>query len=325
MPALFRHSFLSLGLALSLFATPGAHAQEQKGKLITIVVPFTPGSGPDAAARAIIDPLSEALNQPVIVENRVGASGNIGTASVARATPDGTTLLLTANTIVLNPSLFKNVEYDPTKSFAPIALVAKGHMALAVSTNVPANTLSELTALVKASPGKINYASPGKGTPHHLAMELLQISTDAKMTHVPYSGLAKAVTDLTGGHVDAMFVGLHTIAPLARSSKVKIIGVSSLQRAAGSPEVPTLIEQGLPGFEVETWFGLLAPAGTPKETIEKINAALNKALQQPAVVKSFEAQGLDILGGSPDRLEQLLKSDQAKWAKVIKDAGLSAE
>lgn len=325
MLSLFRCPILSLGLALGLVVSHGALAQEQKGKLITIIVPFTPGSGPDAAARAIIDPLSEELNQTVIVENRVGASGNIGTASVARAAPDGSTLLLTANTIVLNPSLFKNVEYDPIKSFSPIALVAKGHMALAVASNVPANTLAELTKLAKASPGKINYASPGKGTPHHLATELLQISTDTKMTHVPYSGLAKAVTDLTGGHVDAMFVGLHSIAPLARSGKVKIIGVSSLQRASTSPDVPTMVEQGLPGFEVETWFGLLAPAGTPKETIDRLNAALNKALQRPAVVKGFQTQGLEILGGEPAKLEQLLKSDQAKWAKVIKDAGLSAE
>lgn len=325
MFSLIRYSSLSLGLALALLFSHGASAQEQKGKIITIIVPFTPGSGPDAAARTIIDTLSEELNQTVIVENRVGASGNIGTASVARAAPDGSTLLLTANTIVLNPSLFKNVEYDPIKSFSPISLIAKGHMALAVSANVPANTLNELTKLVKSSPGKINYASPGKGTPHHLAMELLQISTDTKMTHVPYSGLAKAVTDLTGGHVDAMFVGLHTIAPLARASKVKIIGISSMQRASSSPDVPTMVEQGLPGFEVETWFGLLAPAGTPKETIERINSALNKALQRPAVIKSFEAQGLEILGGGPDKLEQLLKSDQAKWAKVIKDAGLSAE
>lgn len=316
---------LSLGLALSLVFGTSALAQDAKKKLITIVVPYTPGSGPDATARALIDPLGEELNQTIIVENRVGASGNIGTASVARATPDGATLLLAANTIVLNPSLFKSVDYDPINSFSSIGLVAKGHMALAVSTNVPANTLSEFTQLLKSNPGRINYASPGKGTPHHLAMELLQISTGTKMTHVPYSGLAKAVTDITGSHVDAMFVGLHTIAPLARASKVKIIGVSSLQRATTASDVPTMAEQGLPGFEVETWFGLLAPAGTPSETVQRLNQALNKAMQRPAVVKSFDAQGLELIGGAPDKLDQLLRSDQAKWTTVIKDSGLTAE
>lgn len=325
MLRIMRFLALSLGLVFSLFLCPTAYAQDTKGKLITLIVPFTPGSGPDATARAIIEPLSEELNQTIIVENRVGASGNIGTASVARAAPDGSTLLLTANTIVLNPALFKNVEYDPIKSFAPIMLVAKGHMALAVSSKVSSNTLGELTEFVKSNPGKTNYASPGKGTPHHLAMELLQISTKTQMTHVPYSGLAKAVTDLTGGHVDAMFVGLHTIAPLARASKVKIIGVSSLQRAEMAKDIPTIAEQGLPGFEVATWFGLLAPAGTPTDTIERINTALNKVLKRPAIVKSFQAQGLDIIGGSPGQLDQLLRNDQAKWLKVIKDSGIAAE
>lgn len=322
---LMRCSAPLLGLACLLLLCPTVFAQDAKGKIITIIVPYTPGSGPDATARAIIDPLSEELNQTIVVENRAGASGNIGTASVARAAPDGSTLLLTANTIVLNPGLFKKIEYDPIGSFAPVMIVAKGHMALAVSSNVSANTLSEFVALVKSSPNKINYASPGKGTPHHLAMELLQISTNTKMTHVPYGGLAKAVTDLTGSHVDAMFVGLHTIAPLARSSKVKIIGVSSLQRAKMAEDIPTMAEQGLPGFEVETWFGLLAPAGTPDNVVQRLNTALNKVLRRPAVISNFNAQGLEIVGGTPDGLAQLLNSDQAKWLKVIKDSGLTAE
>jgi tripartite-type tricarboxylate transporter receptor subunit TctC len=321
---LIRSAALILWLAFSMLPS-SAFAQETRGKLITIIVPFTAGSGPDVTARAFVDPLGEELNQTIIVENRIGASGNIGTASVARAEPDGTTLLLTANTIVLNPGIFKKIGYDPIKSFTPIMLVAKGHMALAVSTKIPSNTLSEFIALAKSSPGKINYASPGRGTPHHLAMELLQNSTGAKMTHVPYSGLAKTVTDLTGGHVDAMFVGLHSIAPLARSAKVKIIGVSSLQRAQSATDIPTIAEQGLPGFEVETWFGLLAPAGTPHDVVERINVALNRVLQRPAINSSFKAQGLELVGGTPDALGDLLKSDQVKWLKVIRDAGIAAE
>jgi len=314
-----------LALALSPLWVSGTSAQDAKGKLITIIVPFTPGSGPDVTARALADPLGEDLNQTVIVENRIGASGNIGTASVARAAPDGTTLLLTANTIVLNPGIFKKIGYDPIDSFAPISLIANAHMALAISNKTPANTLSEFIALAKANPGKINYASPGRGTPHHLAMELLQNSTGTKMTHVPYSGLAKTITDLTGGHVDAMFVGLHSIAPLGRAGKVKVIGVSSLQRSPSAADIPTIAEQGVPGFEVETWFGLLAPAGTPPETVARINAALDKVLRRQAIVDSFKAQGLEIVGGPPDRLAKLLKSDQAKWLKVIQDAGIAAE
>lgn len=317
-------------VAISLFACVATlpadvHAQDAKGKVITIVVPYTAGSGPDAAARSIIEPLREELGQPVVVENRVGASGNIGTTNVARAVPDGTTLLLAANTIVLNTGLFSKLDYDPIKSFAPIMVVAKGHMALVISNKVEANSLADFLALAKSKPGTINYASPGRGTPHHLAMELLQTSTGIKVTHVPYSGLARAVTDLTGSHVDAMFVGLHTIAPLARASKAKILGVSSLQRADTAKETPTLAEQGLREFEVETWFGLFAPAGTPADIVEKINAALNKALNKQAVRNSFSAQGLQIVGGAPDRLTQLLKSDQTKWLKIIKDAGIVAE
>jgi len=320
-----RGASLLLGLILGLFPLSSVSAQDAKGRLITIIVPFTPGSGPDVMARALADPLGEELNQTIIVENRIGASGNIGTASVARATPDGTTLLLTANTIVLNPGLFKTIGYDPIASFTPISLVANAHMALAVSTRIPANSLAEFIALAKASPGKINYASPGRGTPHHLAMELLQNSTGTKMTHVPYSGLAKTITDLTGGHVDAMFVGLHTIAPLGRAGKVKVIGVSSLQRAQSAADIPTIAEQGLPGFDVETWFGLLAPAGTPREVVQRINTALDKVLQRPAIVDSSRAQGLQLVGGPPERLADLLKSDQAKWLKVIRDAGITAE
>ena len=303
----------------------GVHAQTAAGRTITIVVPFTPGSGVDTVARAVAEPLRELLNQVVVVENRVGASGNIGTYSVARATPDGTTLLMTANTIVLNVGLFKNLNYDPLANFAPIMEVATGHMALATNGALPPNSLKEFIEYTKANQATVNYASPGRGTPHHLAMELLKHSAGIELTHVPYSGLAKSISDLVGGHVSAMFVGVNSIMPLADDKKVKVLGVGSLQRVPSAPNVPTIAEQGLPGFEVESWFGLLAPAGTPAETVQRINTAMNEILKRPEIVAVLAKQGLNVVGGPPDRLRQLLASDLTKWLKVIKDAGISPE
>jgi len=302
-----------------------AHAQATTGRTITIVVPFTPGSGVDTVARAVAEPLREILNQVVVVENRVGASGNIGTYSVARAAPDGTTLLMTANTIVLNAGLFKNLNYNPLTNFSPIIEVATGHMALATTFELPPNTLKEFIAYTRNNQATVNYASPGRGTPHHLAMELLKNSAGIALTHVPYSGLAKSISDLVGGHVSAMFVGVNSIMPLADDKKVKVLGVGSLQRVASAPQVPTIAEQGLPGFEVESWFGMLAPAGTPAETVERINVAMNDVLKRPEIVAVLAKQGLYVVGGSPDRLGQLLASDLTKWLRVIKDSGIAPE
>jgi tripartite-type tricarboxylate transporter receptor subunit TctC len=310
-----------------LFCTGGlAYAQPGSKKPITIVVPFSPGSGSDILARTLTDPLRERLGQIVVVENRVGASGNIGTGNVARAAPDGNTLLLTANTIVLNAGLFKDPGYDPITSFSPIMEIATGHMALVTNPALPPNTVQEFIAFAKARPAdSIHYATPGRGTPHHLAMELFKSSTGMQLEHVPYSGLAKSITDVVGGHVETMFVGLHSVTSLVRNSKLKVLGVGSRERLASAPEVPTIAEQGLPGFEVEAWFGLLAPAATPLATINRINAAMNDALKQPEVTDVLAKQGLDLIAGSPERLRQLLAADLEKWLKVIKDAGIPAE
>jgi tripartite-type tricarboxylate transporter receptor subunit TctC len=309
-----------------LLASGGApYAQSPGAKHVTIVVPYTPGSGGDTIARVLAEPLREKLNQVVVVENRVGASGNIGTFSVAKSQPDGHTLLLAANTIVLNVGLFKDPGYDPLASFAPVMVVATGHMALATKPTLSANSVQDLVALAKADPGKINYASPGRGTPHHLAMELLKGSAGVQMVHVPYSGLAKSMTDLVGGHVDTMFVGLHSVMPLAKDGKAKILGVGSRQRVPSAAQIPTIAEQGLPGFEVEVWFGLLAPVGTPPDMIARINAAMNEVLKQPEVIAALDKQGLTLVGGSPERLSGLLADDLKTWLKVIKDAGIATE
>lgn len=325
-----RHTRRTLLLATAVSAAlasgfTSAQAQPGSKPPLTIVVPYTPGSGADTIARAIAEPLREKLGQVVVVENRVGASGNIGTYGVARAAPDGNTLLLAANTIVLNVGLFKNPGYDPITSFAPIIEVGTGHMALAAKNDLPANNVKELVALAKAKPDAINYASPGRGTPHHLAMELLKSSADVKMVHVPYSGLAKAMSDLAGGHVDAMFVGLHSIMPLAEDKKVKVLGVGASKRVSSSPDIPTIAEQGVPGFEVEAWFGMLAPAGTPAPIVERINTAMNEVMKDPQVIAALKRQGLDLVGGKPDQLAKLLADDLKTWLKVIKDAGIVTE
>ena len=221
--------------------------------------------------------------------------------------------------------MFKNLNYNPLTNFSPIMEVATGHMALATNAALPPNTLQEFVAFAKNNPTPVNYSSPGRGTPHHLAMELLKHSAGIELTHVPYSGLAKAISDLVGGHVSAMFVGVNSIMPLADDKKVKVLGVSSLQRVASAPQIPTIAEQGLPGFEVESWFGLLAPAETSTETVERINVAMNEILKRPEIVAVLARQGLNVVGGSPDRLGQLLQSDLAKWLKVIKDAGIPPE
>ncbi len=323
-----KNSLVALALAATAlaFGVADVNAQTSNSKTpLTIVVPYTPGSGADTIARVIAEPLQKKLDQAIVVENRVGASGNIGTYSVARATPDGNTVLFAANTIVLNVGLFKNPGYDPITSFAPIMEIATGHMALAVKNDLAANNVQELVALAKARPGTINYASPGRGTPHHLAMELLKTSSGTQMVHVPYSGLAKSISDLVGGHVDAMFVGLHSIMPLAEAKKVKVLGVGASKRVSSSPNLPTIAEQGLPNFEVEAWFGMLAPAGTPAPIVERLNIAMNEVMKDPQVIAALERQGLDLVGGKPERLAKLLTDDLKTWLKVIKDAGIETE
>jgi tripartite-type tricarboxylate transporter receptor subunit TctC len=311
---------------LLLAAASAGVAQTAAGsKPLVIVVPFTPGSGSDTLARAMSDALQQKLGRPVVVENRAGASGNIGTLNVARAAPDGTTLLLTANPIVQNVGLFKDVGYDPLTSFVPIVELATGRFALVTTATFAPGSVKDLVAYAKANPGKVNYASPGRGTPHHLAMELFQKSTGTTMVHIPYSGLAKSMTDLVGGHVSTMFVGLHSIKPFADEGKVKILGVASLERLATTPALPTVAEQGLPGFEVEAWYGLLAPRGTPPALVAQLNAVVNEILQRPDIAAALAGQGLDIVGGAPEKLGRLLASDLDKWLKVIKDANIAAE
>ena len=307
-----------LAMPLTAFAQPA-------GRTITIVVPFTPGTGPDILARTIGEEIQKRWNQPVVIDNKPGASGNIGTQIVARADPDGLTLLMTSNPFTANISLLKDVPYDPLKSFVPIIEPGYGVLALAVHPSLPVSSVQEFIDYAKARPGQIDYGSPGIGTPHHLAMELLKLSAKIDVKHIPYRGSAGAVTDLTGGHVKAGFMAVHLALPLAQSDRMRLLGAASLQRAKVKPDLPTLDEQGLSGFDVPLWYGLLAPAGTPREIVMRYNTVVNEILQQPKAVETLAKQGLTVAGGTPERFGQFLAADVAKWQKVVKDAGIGAE
>ena len=312
-------------LTAAVLALAPAAAQRPSDRTIFIVVPFTPGTGIDVLARLVGEELRQRWSQPVVVENKPGASGNIGTQAASRAEPDGYTIMMTVNTFVMNASLFRSLPYDPVKSFEPIVEVATGALALAVHPSVPAKSVKELVAAAKASPGPIDYASPGRGTPQHLAMELFKLTAGVDLKHVPYTGSAGAVKDLVGGHVKAMFIPVHTVLPLAQDGQVRVIAIGSEARSALASSVPTLAEEGVAGFDVDLWYGLFAPAGTPKEIVQRYNAAVNEILQTPRVREALEKQGLVAVGGPPERLGDLVRKDLDRWAKVVKDAGISAE
>src|SRR6185295_4375971 len=300
-----RRTVLGILAAAVAHMMPGlAHGQSQQP--IRLNVPFSPGTGPDLLARILSEELRQRWNHPVIVENKPGASGNIGTQAVARTAPDGQNLLVTVNTFVMNASLYPNMPYDPEKDFVAIAEIATGALALVVNAALNVNTLAELLALARAKPGVINYASPGRGTPQHLAMELFKLTAQVNLTHIPYAGSAGAVKDLAGGHVSAMFLPVHTALPLVESGNIRILAVGSQTRAHQAPQVPTLAELGVTDFDVDLWYAVLAPADTPKDIVERYNTAFNEILAQPAIRASLDKQGLVAQGGPPERLAALI-------------------
>ena len=314
---------LTIIMAIIAVSLSGAIAQVP-GRAITIVVPYSPGTGPDILARIVGEEIQQRWSQSVVIENKPGASGNVGTQSVARAAPDGHTLLMVSNPFTANISLFKNVPYDPVKSFAPIIEVATGSLALAVHPSVPARSIKEFIEYVKARPGELNYSSPGVGVPHHLAMELLKSVARIDMKHVPYRGSAGATQDLIGGHVSAAFQAVHVAVPLMQNNQLRLLAVASKERTSIAPELPTLLEQGLP-IEVDLWYGLLAPAGTPTTIVARYNKDINAIIRNPQIGEKLAKQGLTVLGGTPERLAEFIAQDIFKWQRVVKEAGIIAE
>jgi tripartite-type tricarboxylate transporter receptor subunit TctC len=313
--------------AVVLAAANGAVAQTPyPSKPVRIVVPFPAGGTTDILARAVAQKLSETWGQQVIVDNRPGAGGNIGAELVARAAPDGYTLLMgTVGTHAINPGLYAKMPYDHVKDFAPVILVAGVPNVLVVNPSVPVGSVPELIAYAKANPGKLNFASSGSGTSIHLSGELFKTMTGVQMTHIPYKGSSPALADLIGGQVQLMFDNLPSSIGFIRAGKLRALAVTSATRSSALPDTPTVAEAGVPGFEASSWFGLLAPAGTPPDIVAKIDGEVAKWLASPEAREKLAAQGANAAGGSPQDFARHIQAETAKWAKVVKESGAKVE
>ena len=310
-------------LALAALAAVSiCNAQPYPTKTITIVVPYTPGTGADLIARLLQPKLAESLKVPVVVENKAGASGAIGTELVAKSPPDGYTLLFTATSHGTLPAMKRSLPYDAAKSFAPIALAATSAMSFVVGPQVPAATMGEFVALAKKTPGGLYYSSPGAGSIQNLAMELIKIENGIDVVHVPYKGSAGAASDLVGGHVQSTVAALQTMAPFVTSGRLKMLAVLSNERSPAFPDVPTMKELGHPNLVVDTWYGIYAPAGTAREVVAKLNAEVNALLQTAEIREAFAKQGMTPVVDRPERLGELVDREIARWNRVVATAGL---
>jgi tripartite-type tricarboxylate transporter receptor subunit TctC len=302
-----------------------AGAQDYPNRPITLVVPFPPGGSTTIVARTISDKLAEALGQQIVVDNRGGAGGTIGTRGVAKADPDGYTLLLGyTGTLAIGPSLYSNVGYDPRKDFAPIGRIGTAPNTLVVHPSFPAKSVAELVAYAKANPGKLNYGHAGVGTVSHVCGEYFANSAGIKVVHVPYKGTGPVLTDLIGGHIPMAFAPIPATYPNAQSGKLRMLAVTSAKRSTLVPEVPTIAEQGVSGFEAVLRYGLVAPAGTPKAIIEKLHKALNTALASPEIRKRLALEGAEPLPGSIADYAADIDREETQWAKVVKASGAKA-
>jgi tripartite-type tricarboxylate transporter receptor subunit TctC len=310
----------------ALFSSAHLLAQSYPTKPIRMLAPYPPGGGVDIAARTIGQKLSETFGQQIIVDNRPGAAGNIGMEIAARAAPDGYTLIMSsAGPVAMNPGLYPALPFDPLKDFAPVALAASTVYALVVPAALPVKSVKDLIALAKAQPGKLTYASSGVGGPPHLAFELMQLTAGIRMIHVPYKGAGPALADLLGGQVTAFFADLIAARPHLASGRLRALGVSSAQRAPSAPDVPTIAEAGLPGYEATGWSGVLAPAGTPRAIIQKLNAEIVRVLPLPDVKERLAGDGSEFGKNTPEQFARFIRAELEKWRKVIKTANVRLE
>jgi len=300
-------------------------ATNYPNKVVTLIVPFTSGSGSDTISRIISPKLSDRWKQPVIVDNRAGASGNIGTDHAAKSAPDGYSILMAIDTMTMTPAVYKTLPYDPIKDLEPIARIATSSYGLAVTNNLPAKDINSLMALIKSKPGQLNYGSPGNGTPHHLSMELLKSLKGLDIVHVPYKGISNATTDLIGGQVQVMFATFNSLLPFAKSGKLKMIAVTGPKRSELMPDVPTFTEQGIPELEnLYPWYGVLVPSGTPKDIQTKIYNDYVAVMKLPDVEKQLNELGIYVRLTNGEQLKDIIQSDIARWKKVVKDANIQA-
>ena len=322
-----RRAALSLAATLAI-STPhaAAAADAYPARPIRFVVAFPPGGGTDIIARSIAQKLAERIAQQVVVDNRPGAGGNIGTDIVAKAAPDGYTMLMgSAGPLAINASLFAKMPFDPVRDLAPVTLAASTPNVLVLHPSLKAATVKELIALARARPGEINFASSGHGTPAHLAGELFNSMAGVKMVHVPYKGAAPALADLLGGQVQLMFSTMPPALPHVKDGKLRALAVTSAKRSPAAPELPTVDEIALPGFEANTWHGVVVPAGTPETIVARLNREIVAILHLPEVVERLSGQGAEPVGSTPQEFAAYIKSEALKWAKVVRDSGAKAE
>ena len=322
-------SFLPLAaVALTaLLATSGAQGQAgtYPDKPIRFVVPYPPGGGTDVIARIVHERFQAALGQTIVIENKGGAGGSVGTDVVAKAAPDGYTVLFTLSSHTINPAIFPKLSYDTVRDFEPVGSVASLPQILVANPQFPANTVAELIALAKAKPGSLSFASVGNGSPGHLAGELFKLRTGTQMTHIPYRGGGPAVTDVMGGQVPLLWVSIPAAAQFVKTGKLKALGVSTLKRSAAFPDVPTLQESGVADFEVDSWYAIFVPAKTPPAIIDKLNRALNSVIADASIREKLLAQGSEGVGGTPEALGRIVAAELPMWAKLAKDANIKAD
>ena len=314
---------LAVFAAATLTAGP-VSAQDYPNKSIRLIVPFAAGGAVGAVARVLSTPLQASLGQSIVIDNRGGAGGIIGMDAVAKSPPDGYTLLLAHSGLTYMPGLYRTLPFDPEKDFEPVITAVTGIYVLAVSNDAPFKTFAEMIAYAKGNPGKLSYGSAGIGSTLHLAAEFLKRAAGINMIHVPYKGAAQATTDLVGGQIQMMFGPAVAILPLAQSGKVRALAVTSLKRSSLMPDLPTVAES-VPGFEVTGWYGLAAPAGTPKPIVAKLNAEANRALKSPELIEQFRVQGYEPLGGTPEEMKTQIRNDVAQWTKIIRDAAIEPQ
>jgi tripartite-type tricarboxylate transporter receptor subunit TctC len=316
---MYRTIVAALALAAGL-----AHAQDYPNKPIRMIVPYPPGGGTDVVARIVNEKLSLELGQSIVIDNKGGAGGSVGTEIASKAPPDGYTILLTLSSHTINPKLFPKLGYDVERDFIPVSLAASIPQILVANPSVPASNMQELLAWMKANPGKVNYASVGVGSPAHIAGELLKLKSGVQMTHVPYKGGGPAMTDVIGGQVQLAIVSMPAALQFVKAGRVKALAVASAKRSASAPDVPTIAEGGL-DVVVESWYGVLVPAKTPAPVVAKLNAAMVKVLAMPDVKEKLFAQGAEAVSNSPAEFEAIIKDELGKWEYVIREAKITPE
>jgi hypothetical protein len=316
---------VAIALFLATIAAGSAPAQTYPNRPVRVIAPFTTGSAADSLARVLGQKLTDVWGQQMVIDNRIGANGMIGTEAVAKAPPDGYTILLNNISLAINPALYSKMPYNTLADFVPVSLTAAILLALVVHPSLPVHSVNELVALARARPGQLNYASGGNGSAQHLPMEMLRVATAINLVHVPYKGLGPAFNDVLGGQVPVMFAGVSNVVPYMQSKRLRVIAVGSAKRTPALPEVPTVAEAGIPGFNFDAWTGYLAPSGTPKEIVAKLHADITRTLGARDVQEKLVALGFDLVGGNSDEFAALMRNDITRLAKLIKDSGIHAD